>query len=330
MRRHQPVLDRITRSARRPLFLGSVGLAVAIVTVPTGFRSPATMQGGTVAQVVNDTDGDGLADLDELLLNTAPYLADTDGDSFSDAEELARDSDPADPWSQPASVATSTGLDVTARGGLLHLIQTHYLPDGSLQGVSVSLGGLLWGKLRFLSPLAWAANSKVSILPGAEPGSSVLVVDTKMRTRTVHTVGFVPFVAQLQQAGSVVSADVAEIESLGGFLVRRLQISSGTLNGFQSQGGGIQTAQAGGSASQFGLQTIYQPIGEGIGMNWIPGQICVQTMQTVGSVGAVLTQEVVSASCESGWEGACSPTDCAGTVGGTRETVDPGVLAGGG
>lgn len=331
MRRSHPVPDRISRLARRPAVLGGFGLAFAIVVLPGALRSPEPLQGGATVQVVSDSDGDGINDFDELVLKTAVYLADTDGDGFSDPEEFARGSDPLLAQSVPTANVHSTGLEATAHGGLLHLIQTHYIPTGSLQGVSVSLGGLLWGKIRFLSPLAWAANSSVSVIAGSEPGSMVLVVDTKMRTRLVHTVGFVPFVSKMTVAGQTISADVADIESLGGFLVRRVQVWDGNLPGFTSTGGGTQTAQAQGAAGQFGTTTIYQPLGEGgIGANWIPGQICVQKMQTVGVVGAVTTQEVTSADCQSGWDGACSPTDCAGTVGGTRDTVDPGVLAGGG
>lgn len=333
MTRPRPVSDRMSHPTLRHALAGGLGLAVAIVVVPEALRSPEPLRGGVGVQIVDDLDGDGLADADELLLNTDLYLADTDGDGFSDPEELARHSDPLLPASTPTGTGPSTGLDATAHGGLLHLIQTHYLPNGGLIGADVALGMYLGKKLTFLSPLAWAANSSMSVLVGSEPGSSVLIVETKIRTRLVQTAGFVPFVATLRMNGSIVAADVVDIESLGGVLVRRVQVVTGPTPALASDGSKVQGLTNGQSsgAGQFGTTTIYQHIGEGgIGNNWIPGETCVQQMDNVGSSGAVLKQEVTSASCKTGWDGACSPSDCEATAGGTRETIDPGLLAGGG
>ncbi|MEA3398500.1 MAG: hypothetical protein U9R06_02020 [Patescibacteria group bacterium] len=44
---------------------------------------------------VQDTDGDGLSDWDELnVYQTSPYLEDSDSDGFSDKEEISSDNDP--------------------------------------------------------------------------------------------------------------------------------------------------------------------------------------------------------------------------------------------
>jgi hypothetical protein len=44
-----------------------------------------------------DTDGDGISDLDEMMLGLDPYEIDTDADGYSDNMELRMGSDPAIP-----------------------------------------------------------------------------------------------------------------------------------------------------------------------------------------------------------------------------------------
>jgi hypothetical protein len=48
-----------------------------------------------------DSDGDGICDVDELIIGTNPFLADSDGDGYPDGLELALGSDPLDPRSIP-------------------------------------------------------------------------------------------------------------------------------------------------------------------------------------------------------------------------------------
>jgi serine/threonine-protein kinase len=48
-----------------------------------------------------DTDGDGLADTDEVTLGTDPNNPDTDGDTYSDGDEVTAGTDPLDPLSFP-------------------------------------------------------------------------------------------------------------------------------------------------------------------------------------------------------------------------------------
>ena len=48
-----------------------------------------------------DSDGDGICDVDELIIGTNPYLADTDGDGYPDGLELMLGSDPLNPKSTP-------------------------------------------------------------------------------------------------------------------------------------------------------------------------------------------------------------------------------------
>jgi beta-lactam-binding protein with PASTA domain len=48
-----------------------------------------------------DTDGDGLADIDEATLGTDPSNPDSDGDTFTDGDEVTQGTDPLDPLSFP-------------------------------------------------------------------------------------------------------------------------------------------------------------------------------------------------------------------------------------
>jgi beta-lactam-binding protein with PASTA domain len=48
-----------------------------------------------------DTDGDGLADIDEATLGTDPNNPDSDGDTFTDGDEVTQGTDPLDPLSFP-------------------------------------------------------------------------------------------------------------------------------------------------------------------------------------------------------------------------------------
>jgi YD repeat-containing protein len=48
-----------------------------------------------------DSDGDGLSDIQEILIGTDPFNPDTDGDGFSDGVEVASGSDPLDPNCTP-------------------------------------------------------------------------------------------------------------------------------------------------------------------------------------------------------------------------------------
>lgn len=69
---------------------------------PDGFEVGARSQGfdplvpnGNIA--TNDTDGDGLSDLEEFRHNTNPLSSDTDGDGVNDYDEVMNGSDPNDP-----------------------------------------------------------------------------------------------------------------------------------------------------------------------------------------------------------------------------------------
>ena len=67
----------------------------------------------------NDSDGDGLSDLDEIYVyETSVWVADTDQDGFPDGEEVAKGSNPKDPLSIPNTPPVAdAGLDQTVQVG---------------------------------------------------------------------------------------------------------------------------------------------------------------------------------------------------------------------
>jgi hypothetical protein len=58
-----------------------------------------------------DSDGDGLTDVQEIMIGTDPFNPDTDGDGFSDGVEVASGSDPLDPNCTPLNCKRSGNVE---------------------------------------------------------------------------------------------------------------------------------------------------------------------------------------------------------------------------
>ena len=86
--------------------------------------------------VLNDTDGDGLHDGDEInSQGTDATLADSDGDGSSDGEEIYFGFDPTSPTSTPAANQTTAGVEnVGAIGPYLDGALPSIAPNGGLPG----------------------------------------------------------------------------------------------------------------------------------------------------------------------------------------------------
>ncbi len=69
----------------------------------------------TVFNKFEDTDDDGVLDIDELNLGTDYFVADTDGDGFSDGEEVTANTDPLDNMSKPYEVGQCMSVANNAR-----------------------------------------------------------------------------------------------------------------------------------------------------------------------------------------------------------------------
>ena len=69
---------------------------------------------GTTSNKYSDSDGDGLTDMEEIILGTDPLDPDTDHDGMSDGVEVARGSNPLDPNSIPTREALLPDLQAVS------------------------------------------------------------------------------------------------------------------------------------------------------------------------------------------------------------------------
>jgi hypothetical protein len=74
----------------------AVGSSTPFLTMHNAFSVVNATTGGSM-----DSDGDGLSDLQEIMIGTDPFNPDTDGDGFSDGVEVVSGSDPLNPLCTP-------------------------------------------------------------------------------------------------------------------------------------------------------------------------------------------------------------------------------------
>ncbi len=278
-----------------------------------------------------DFDDDGLVDAQEPILGTNGVRADSDEDGYSDLEEFARGTSPLFPQDTPAVERLHIGL--TCRGGdeNLHAVLAVYLPHGNLRDVGVD-GGVLINGNRYLSlsQLILISNARLRFYGAAKPNAKIVVFDLPFSPRYVRALGELSLfgVVRHTPGGTIASADAKRLVAFGSVIALQMQ------NPLILTTGGLQggTTTGAGSSTGLNLGSIYVPLPVG-GSNggesyWSPGQVCVQQTQTVALSGATLTQEVVAAECQLGWDGFCPP-DCSSSVGNTYTTLDPTLLIGG-
>jgi len=272
-----------------------------------------------------DLDQDGLADEVEKYLGTLPDQGDTDGDGYQDGEEFARHSDPLDMGSVPQSEEVGVAMAIYQVGNKLRPVIAVYAEDGDTRGTNLVMGVRVKNWTRNLPLQFFSKGAKVVSAPTIDPVAKVTIYDGSMKASTVKRFGSISLYGTAAYRGTIVSADALNLFDVNGVVVSRFMSNSGGGGGSGSQNNGPFTPGVMGT----GAYKPLTPSGQAPPASWAGGQVCSQSMITAGVVGAVVTQEVVSASCANGWDSYCDGAACAGTVGSTVRVVDPLALIGG-
>lgn len=312
------------------LFRGLAVPAAALVAV--GILSTLEFAGASKldaapVQRPRDPDADGLTNLQETVLGTNRFQADTDGDGYSDLEELARKSSPIFAESTPANARMRVGMSCAGGESRLHALIALYLPDGTLRNKSVKAGIIVGDRAIPISDAYLANHCKLVMRAAQDPNARIAVLDFPILPRLVRGFGDVSMYVTLGDSsqGIVQAADSIHLIAIGSQIV--LQVANPMILGTGSLSGTGQ--QTGGGTGSGSIGSIYVPLPIGNDqIAWTAGQVCVQQTNLIGVSGAMMTQQVVSAECQEGWDGYC-PSNCAATVGNTYTTVDPVTLIGG-
>lgn len=271
-----------------------------------------------------DRDGDGLVDAAEHVLGTSPTNVDSDRDGYSDLEELARHTSPLLAQSIPTDDsrnAPSLGMTCYMSHGRLHALIAVYSPDSNFHDLTLHIGYLANGRLGELGESALVGHSSIQTHRAHDRDASIAVLDFPFSPRAVHVLGGLTMFATAGRVGSgvVSTADSFQLLDVGGVVVL-CKVDQSTMNALTVGGGHAHGASA----------MIYVPLGDDDipPMNWVSGAICYQQMEVVATTHASVTQEVVSAECQDGWDGAC-PSSCAASVGSLTTTIDAAALIGG-
>lgn len=307
--------------------LALVGAGVAFTRAAPG-RAPlgAALHAGTTLSV--DLDLDGLTNEAEWVLGTQEGISDTDADGFSDLEEFARGSDPRSAISTP--LPASLGLNMSASGepSGLHVQIALYYTDDDLSNKQLHVGIVAGGEVRFLPALLQQPGVRMVRRAAAGVTDDVLLVDVPVAESFVQQNGDASVFAALSidgQPGFVAAAGVDLLSRDGITLLlqrpKQRRVARASFQGVGSQGPGNSGPSSG---------AIYMPItpgGGGLPSTWNPGEICYQATIEVGSIGGIVSHEVIAADCVEGWDAHCR-SDCSSSVGEVFQTFDPLGLVG--
>lgn len=289
--------------------------------IGTTLYSPPRLSAAHFAST--DADADGLVDRQESILGTSSARADTDRDGFSDLEEFARKTSPLfDEW-RPTVNRLSVGMTAHGADGKVKVVLAVYCKLAEFEGLRMTVGAQVGGRVLNLTGSRLLASSEMHIMPAQDPRSLIATLEIPVSPNCVRRVGEATFFAAVAGHGSNVAttADTAELRFMDGMITLVQKDPTFSLN-----------STTGHTAASGGGGTVFRPLPldeeEEIPSSWSEDQICAQRSSPVGASGAVVTQEVVAAECQEGWDSSCPPS-CSSSVGSTHTTVDPMVLIGG-
>lgn len=262
-----------------------------------------------------DLDRDGLTDLQELVLGTAPYRKDTDGDTYSDLDERARGSDPRDAKSIPEPADYSLGMCASQQDETITAVCAMYAKDTVVSTMELRVGLVYHGRIFTFAP-SDIRSSRGFLYRGHDLADKLAVVEVSIPMDLVRRLGQVNLFSVLRSStpGTEPVVSILPIVQFSGIAMAIEPRVAGISNG----GGGGATG------------VTYRPLAadDQIPSTWTSGQICFQATSAVGVQGASIVHEVGSADCLP-MDTYCSPGDCAATVGQPLELPDPAALAGG-
>mgnify|MGYP002628454465 FL=1 len=258
-----------------------------------------------------DLDGDGLVDVQEMILGTNALVVDSDGDGYSDLEEFSRASDPTDLYSAPSALSEpAVAMTGRAQGGVFHAVTTIYVPNGDLTGTTVTFGALVEGKLYNVDPMLFFVGADLTVHPASNGTDSIYVLETPIPEYLLLALGSTGIYATFSPAGATSITHVSALNLTG-------------INGVVCQ----VVPTLGGS----GPGSMYRPLSDGpdLPLAWNPSSICVQDLHTIGVVGPILQQQIDASSCDPIGADSYCPPDCNNLAGTIVEMIDPLALIGG-
>ncbi len=287
------------------------GLSGWLLAVPAtaflGWVLGAAPELGAVAGgSTSDLDGDGLTDIQEVVLGSKVDEADSDGDGLRDLEEIARQLDPLTP-DAPTSADLGVGFAVRATGGVFYLTTAVFVPDGDLTNVELELGLYFEGMLFPLSPADYLPLSESFAEGGEGVDSEVVAFSFPIPEFLLQSVGSLGFYATTSPQGvPVTSAAVANLTTAAGVTALR-RVTQGP------SGPGISILPI-------------SPPGD-LPSSFTPNEVCFQETVLIGVENNVQLFQVTDAGCVPSTS-VCTP-GCALTAGGTVQLLDPLALIGG-
>lgn len=301
---------------RQTLVLGTrvVSLCAAI-WIAGGHVVAQVSSQGLDSNLVQDEDGDGLSDQLEAGQNSSTDRVDSDNDGWNDAEELARGTIPTVFSSQPGvEPEADLGIRTYQRGGKLRAAFAIWVRSGTLGDIQLDVGIGLGARIVPLAPSSYLSTMVVNTVPTREGGRLLLVADVAIPNTPMVRFGSMSVIGKLRIGNEVLAADCLNLKLRSGVPTEIITPSQISPLANELLGPGI----------------LYRPLGgTQVPITWSSGEICFQQLSPVGTHGPVVTQEVTSSSCISGWDGYCDATSCASSVGTTVDLVDPAALTGG-
>ncbi|MHC4822750.1 MAG: hypothetical protein ACYTEP_01890 [Planctomycetota bacterium] len=212
-----------------------------------------------------DSDGDGLDDLLEVRYGTSAQILDSDGDTINDFDELLAGLDPLVADNLQSLTLPERGLRIEVYSSGTEMV----LEIAMLRGQNVSNLSLYFASMDHFHQ---ARNSALGSLPhqhqvlaSSIPGFELEIFKLQIPTVLLQTEPSVAIAVKALVDGEFL-ADQVQLSMMTGVL---MEWRSETISGAQGGGGGLFPTDPGG-----------QMPGE-----VRPGEVCIQTLAQVGSLG---------------------------------------------